>query len=141
MVELLVSSGWGDAYVIDDGLAGQAPRLTGFTILASFASLGLPGLAGFVAELHVFLGAFAVYPVLAAVGLFGILITAALFLQLLRRVFFAEPASAPSGDFPDLKPGEIAVLALLLALVVLIGVWPAWLLEMVDAASLLPAGG
>ncbi len=123
------------------GLAGQAPRLTGFAILASFASLGLPGLAGFVAELHVFLGAFAVYPVLAAVGLFGILITAALFLQLLRRVFFAEPASATAGGFPDLKPGEIAVLALLLALVVLIGVWPAWLLEMVDAASLLPAGG
>ena len=121
------------------GLAGVAPRLTGAAVLASFASLGLPGLAGFVAELHIFLGAFAVYPWLAAIGLLGILITAALFLQMLRQVFFGDLAPGPA--FADLGRAELAVLAGLLALVVLIGVWPIWLLDLIDAGALLRAEG
>jgi NADH-quinone oxidoreductase subunit M len=122
------------------GLAGVAPRLTGAATLAAFASLGLPGLAGFVAELHIFLGAFAVYPWLAAIGLLGILITAALFLQLLGRVFFGDLPAARSG-FADLTWLEIGILAGLLGLVVLIGVWPIWLLDLVGAASDPAAGG
>lgn len=122
------------------GVAAVAPRLTGAAVLASFASLGLPGLAGFVAELHIFLGAFAVYPWLAAVGLLGILVTAALFLQMLRQVFFGE-APAEAAALPDLRRDELAVLVALLALVVLIGVWPIWLLELIDAGSLLGGAG
>lgn len=122
------------------GLAEAAPRLAGLAVLASFASLGLPGLAGFVAELHIFLGAFAVYPWLAAIGLIGILITAALFLQMLRQLFFGEPREARAG-FPDLTRTEAAILGLLLAFVVVIGLWPIWLLELIDAGSLLTAGG
>ncbi len=121
------------------GLAGVAPRLTGAAVLASFASLGLPGLAGFVAELHVFLGAFAVWPWLAAIGLLGILITAALFLRLLRQAFFGALPSAREG-FADLTGMEALILAGLLALVVLIGIWPTWLLSLIDAASLIPGG-
>ena len=120
------------------GLAGPAPRLTAASVLAAFASLGLPGLAGFVAELHVFLGAFAVYPWLAAIGLLGILITAALFLRLVRQVFFgALPAERAS--FPDLSRTEALILAGLLALVVLIGLWPTWLLSLIDAGALIAA--
>lgn len=121
------------------GLAGTAPRLTGAAVLASFASLGLPGLAGFVAELHIFIGAFAVYPWLAAIGLLGILITAALFLQLLTRVFFGDMPAARAG-FTDLSRTEASILAGLLALVVLIGVWPIWLLDMLALAPA-PTGG
>jgi len=120
------------------GLAGPAPRLAAASTLAAFASLGLPGLAGFVAELHIFIGAFGVYPWLAAVGLLGILVTAALFLGLIRQVFFGElPAARAS--FPDLGRTEAVVLAGMLALVVLIGIWPAWLLEMIDAGGILAA--
>ena len=118
------------------GLAGPAPHLTGAAVLAAFASLGLPGLAGFVAELHIFLGAFAVYPWLAAIGLLGILITAALFLQLLSAVFFGDLPDARRG-FPDLSRVEASLLGGLLALVVLIGVWPAWLIDLIDAARLM----
>jgi NADH-quinone oxidoreductase subunit M len=121
------------------GLAGVAPRLTAAAVLASFASLGLPGLAGFVAELHVFLGAFAVYPWIAAIGLLGILVTAALFLRLLRQAFFGALPEARAG-FADLTRTEGAILAGLLALVVLIGLWPTWLLALIDAGSILPAG-
>ncbi|MGK7295088.1 MAG: complex I subunit 4 family protein [Candidatus Wenzhouxiangella sp. M2_3B_020] len=122
------------------GIAGVAPKLTGAAALASFASLGLPGLAGFVAELHIFLGAFVVYPWLAAIGLIGILITAALFLQMLRQVFFGEVTSQTDSVFPDLTRSEVLVLSGMLALVVLIGVWPLWLLDLIDAAAALPAG-
>src|SRR3546814_5216526 len=58
------------------GLAQVAPKLAAATILAAFASLGLPGLAGFVAEFQIFAGTFAVWPWLAGIGILGILITA-----------------------------------------------------------------
>jgi NADH-quinone oxidoreductase subunit M len=122
------------------GLAERAPRLTLMATLGSFASLGLPGLAGFVAELHIFLGAFGVYPWIAAVGLLGLVVTAALFLNLLRQVFFGELVTVRTG-FADLRPAETAVLAGLLALVVLIGIWPTWLLDLIDAGGVLAAPG
>jgi NADH-quinone oxidoreductase subunit M len=122
------------------GLAGPAPRLTGAATLAAFASLGLPGLAGFVGELHIFLGAFGVYPWLAAIGLLGILITAALFLAMLRQAFFG-PLPAAHAGFADLDAAEATILAAMLALVVLIGVWPAWLLSLIDADMLISAIG
>jgi len=122
------------------GLAGPAPRLTGAATLAAFASLGLPGLAGFVAELHIFLGTFAVYPWLGAIGLLGILITAALFLRMIRQMFFGDMPKERAG-FTDLTGTETALLAGLLVLVVLIGIWPAWLLELIDAAALIPVLG
>ncbi|SPJ25851.1 complex I subunit 4 family protein [Palleronia abyssalis] len=122
------------------GLAGPAPRLTGAATLAAFASLGLPGLAGFVSELHIFLGAFGVYPWLAAIGLLGILITAALFLRMLRQMFFGDLPRERAG-FTDLDRTETALLAGMLILVLLIGIWPTWLLSLIDAAALLPAIG
>ena len=121
------------------GLAGVAPRLTAAAVLAAFASLGLPGLAGFVAELHIFLGTFAVYPWIASIGLLGILVTAALFLRLVRQAFFGALPEARAG-FADLTRTEAALLGGLLALVVLIGIWPTWLLSLIDAGSLLPDG-
>jgi len=122
------------------GLSGPAPRLTGAATLAAFASLGLPGLAGFVAELHIFLGAFGVYPWLAAIGLLGIVITAALFLQLLRQMFFGDLPKERAG-FADLTHAEVGLLAVLLALVVLIGLWPTWLLDLIDPSAIIPVHG
>lgn len=112
------------------GLAGNAPRMMAAMGLASFASLGLPGLAGFVAEVQIFIGAFAVWPWLAALALLGLIVTAALFLGMLQRIFFGERPPALAG-FADLTRTEGSILAALLALVVLIGVWPAWLLDLI----------
>lgn len=116
------------------GLAEAAPKLMAVTALASFASLGLPGLAGFVAEFQIFAGTFAVYPWLAGFGLLGILITAALFLTMLQQLFFG-PLSPRWSRFPDLTASEMAVMAGLLVFVVLIGVYPAWLLAVIDSAA------
>lgn len=122
------------------GLAEVSPRLTGAMVLAALASLGLPGLAGFVAEFQIFAGTFAVYPWLAAIGLLGILITAALFLTMLQKLFFGTlpPRLA---DFGDLRPVESIVLAGLLALVVVIGIWPRWLIDLIGAGTRAVVGG
>ncbi len=116
------------------GLAGVTPKLTVVTTLAAFASLGLPGLAGFVAEFQIFAGTFAVYPWLAAIGLIGIVITAALFLQTIQRLFFGSLPKRWAG-FTDLHGIETAGLGVLLALVIAIGVYPRWLLALIDSAS------
>ncbi len=116
------------------GLAGRAPKLAGATGVASFASLGLPGLAGFVAEFQVFVGTFAVFPVLAGLALLGVLITAALFLGLLQALFLGD-LPARWVRFDDLSRTETATLGALLSLVVIIGVAPGWLLTVVEAGS------
>lgn len=116
------------------GLAQVAPKLAAATILAAFASLGLPGLAGFVAEFQIFAGTFAVYPWLAGIGIVGILITAALFLRMVQQLFFGR-LSVRWREFKDLRGAESAVLLVLLLLVVVIGIYPAWLLTVVEAGS------
>lgn len=116
------------------GLARRAPALTGATVLAAFASLGLPGLAGFLAEFQIFVGTFGVYPVAAAVGLLGIIITAALFLLILQQMFLGDLPDRWS-DWTDLSRIEVVALAALLFFVVLIGVAPAWLLNVIDAGA------
>ncbi|MDX1658726.1 MAG: proton-conducting transporter membrane subunit, partial [Nitriliruptorales bacterium] len=131
---LIAGSFWqrGEEYDLGayGGLAGKTPQLTAATTVAAFASLGLPGLAGFVAEFQIFVGTFSVFPVLAAIGLLGVLITAALFLQLLQEVFLGELPDRWS-DLTDLVPREAVGLGVLLALTIVIGVWPAWLLDVV----------
>tara|TARA_R110002012_G_scaffold198927_2_gene367832 strand:- start:118 stop:1602 length:1485 start_codon:yes stop_codon:yes gene_type:complete len=122
------------------GLARRAPQLTALTVLAAFASLGMPGLAGFVAEFQVFTGTFAVYPWLAVLAMFGILITAALFLDLIRRVFFGSLPTQLE-DFPDLNRTEAAVLGVLALVIIAIGVAPYFLLDLIETSAGLLLGG
>ena len=135
---LLSGSVWnrGKEYDLDSygGLAERAPTMAGITILLAFASLGLPGLAGFVAEFQIFVGAFDAFPWLAGIGLLGILVTAALFLQMVQKLFFG---ALPDrwGTWKDLSPVEFASLVPLAALVVVIGIAPAWLLDVIGSAS------
>jgi NADH-quinone oxidoreductase subunit M len=126
----------GHTYEMDEfgGLAGRAPALTGVTVVAAFASLGLPSLAGFVAEFQVFTGTLSIYPWLAGVGLVGIVITAALFLRMLQKLFLGSLPEKWS-LFTDLDRAETAALGGLLALVVVIGVIPAWLLDVIDRTA------
>lgn len=116
------------------GLAARAPAMTAAAALAAFASLGLPGLAGFVAEFQIFVGSFSVFPVLAGIGLLGVVLLAAAFLRMLQRIFLG-PLPDSLTRWPELRPVELAVLAPLLALVVVIGVAPAWLLDVIDRAA------
>ncbi len=132
----------GHTYELDEygGLAGKAPKLAGITMLAAFASLGLPGLAGFVAEFQIFAGTLGVFPWLAGIGLIGIVITAALFLRMIQQVFFGELPVRWDG-WRDLGRSEILALVPLGVLVIVIGVVPAWLIRVIDTFSRVIARG
>ncbi|MGB3857653.1 MAG: NADH-quinone oxidoreductase subunit M [Ornithinimicrobium sp.] len=115
------------------GLAGPAPRMATLFAIGAFASLGLPGLSGFIAEFQIFTGSIATAPI-TAVALLGILLTAALFLRALQRLFTGTTRGA-SVDFADLRPTEMWAVAPLLLLSLAIGVVPGPLLAIIEPAS------
>jgi NADH-quinone oxidoreductase subunit M len=121
------------------GLAARTPVFAGVFAVAAFASLGLPGFAGFIAEFQIFTGALASAPVPTAIAVAGILITAALFLRALQRVFLGPERlpDAPGTPRPiaDLHASEAAAIVPLLVLATVIGVLPRFLLDVIEPAS------
>ena len=121
------------------GLAARAPAFTGAFAVAAFASLGLPGFSGFIAEFQIFTGALDAAPVATALAVTGILVTAALFLLALQRVFLGAlrvpDAPGTPRPFADLRPSEAWSIVPLLALATLIGILPRVLLDVVEPAS------
>ncbi len=115
------------------GLAAPAPRFATLFAVGAFASLGLPGFSGFIAELQVFAGGIAAVP-LTALALPGILVTAALFLRAIRRLL-TGPTAGHSTGFADLRPAETWSVAPLLLLALVIGVLPRPLLDVIEPAS------
>ncbi|MFZ5846870.1 MAG: complex I subunit 4 family protein [Actinomycetota bacterium] len=115
------------------GLAGPAPRFAAFFAVGAFASLGLPGLSGFIAEFQIFTGSIAAAPA-TAIALVGILVTAALFLRALQRIFTGETRGRSAG-FGDLRPAEVWSVGPLLLLSLLIGVLPRPLLDVIEPAA------
>jgi NADH-quinone oxidoreductase subunit M len=122
------------------GLVRPMPLYGTATVLAMFASLGLPGLAQFPAELQIFLGTFDVFPAIAAVALIGLVVTAGLFLLALQRAFLGETPE-PWRGLPDLGPRELIAVGPLLVLVVALGVYPRLALDLIESASWLGPGG
>lgn len=123
------------SYAIDGygGLAGEAPRLATLFAVGAFASLGLPGFAGFIAEFHIFTGSIATAPV-TGIALLGIVITAALFLRAYQRIF-AGPVAGHSVGFADLRSHETVAAGTLLILALAIGLVPQPLLTVIDPAA------
>jgi NADH-quinone oxidoreductase subunit M len=116
------------------GLFRPMPWYGSLVALTFFASLGLPGLAQFPAELQIFLGAFDVWPALAALAVLGIVITAALFLLALQRAFMGETPE-PLSRLPDLDGRELIAVVPLVALFVALGVYPRIALDLINSAS------
>jgi NADH-quinone oxidoreductase subunit M len=112
------------------GLGTKLPVFAGFMIFASFASLGLPLLAGFVSEFLCFLGAFQVpqYRYLTIISLLGILITAAFFLILIKKVFLGQ-VNPKWEQLTDMDSRELLATIPLLVLMLIFGVFPSILLH------------
>jgi NADH-quinone oxidoreductase subunit M len=121
------------------GLLRPMPWYGSLVALTFFASLGLPGLAQFPAELQIFIGAFEVWPALVAVAVLGIVITAALFLLALQRAFMGDTPEALR-RLPDLSRREVVAVAPLVALFVALGVYPRLALDLIDSAGWLVGG-
>jgi NADH-quinone oxidoreductase subunit M len=116
------------------GLGGPVPVYAAALGFFAFASAGLPGLAGFVGEFLVLLGTFAVYPAVAAVSALVMVLAAAYLLFMTQRVLFGELSDFLRGlghHLADMRPIEIASMAPLGALVVVFGLFPGLILDLV----------
>ncbi len=122
---------------LDDfgGLRAVAPVFCGLMGISIFASLGLPGLSGFVGEFLIFKGVFPLAGWAAALSVLGLLVTAIFLLTILQRVWSGPLAERWLG-FRDLSFGEglLAVPALVLMLV--LGVWPQIALQIINPTVL-----
>ena len=117
------------------GLRARMPVFCGIMGLALFASLGLPGLSGFIGEFLIFNGAFGLLPWAAAVSVAGLLLTAVFMLRMIRKVFHG--ALPPSlAKWADLSAGERWLFAPAIALVVIPGLWPQVLLQFINGDTL-----
>ena len=115
------------------GLGAILPIIYGFFAITAFASLGLPGLAGFVSEFMVFRGAFHIIPYIAAIGVIGIVATAAMFLWKVIQMVFLGPLNERWKDLPDMYWWEVVTMAPLVVLFTLLGVYPMPVLQYVNA--------
>jgi NADH-quinone oxidoreductase subunit M len=106
------------------GLKAVMPRLVGAFLIVTLASIGLPGLNGFIGEFLILLGAFAWDPRFAAVAATGVILSAAYMLWMFQRVNYGPVTRDENAALPDLRPREWAVLVPLVALIVLMGVLP-----------------
>jgi NADH-quinone oxidoreductase subunit M len=115
------------------GLRAQTPVFCGVFGIAVFASLGLPGLSGFIGEFLIFNGAFAITPGAAATSAIGLLLTAVFLLRMMRKVFWG--ALKPSlAKWEDLGKEERILFGFLLLLIVVPGLFPQVLLHFANPA-------
>lgn len=122
------------------GLGRQMPFLSICFILVSLASLGLPGFASFAAEFLVFTGSWQNYPVFTGLAIFGVLITSIYLLRAVQSVCFGKPATRWS-HLQDAKTfAEKFPFVLLLGALLVFGLWPQGLLNLIKPAVILMAG-
>lgn len=115
------------------GLASKVPIYTAFASFAFFASLGLPGLSGFIAEILVFMGGFNTYRVLTIIAVSGVVLTAAYCLWTVQRVFLG-PLNPKYENLSDINGREMFTLIPLALIVLFVGIYPMTLLNMVQAS-------
>jgi NADH-quinone oxidoreductase subunit M len=122
----------GSALISDyGGVEKVAPMLAGFFLLAGLSSLSLPGLAPFVSELLVLVGTWVHSPVAASFAVLGIVL-AALYILLMYQRTMTGPVRPHTAHITDLVPREIAALAPLLVLIVVLGFYPKPLLSVLN---------
>jgi NADH-quinone oxidoreductase subunit M len=117
------------------GLAGIMPVYTGVTALAFFAAMGLPGLSAFISEVLVLLGAWQKYPGLTVVAASAVVLTAGYMLWTMQRVYLGKPNEKYLG-LPDINARELVTLVPLGAIVVILGVYPHAVLDLINASLL-----
>jgi len=106
------------------GLATKVPFYYAVMLITCLASLGLPGLAGFVAEFMVFRGVVAIMPLLAVFGVLGVVVTAAFFLWKIIQGMFLGPLNEKWADLPDMERYELLCMAPLIFFMCLFGLYP-----------------
>jgi len=129
------------------GFAARMPGIWVAFMVGGLASFGLPGTSGFVAELLVFLGTFQarlggalqgafplLFPIYAIGAVIAIVVTATYVLRVIERVFHGPLDEEKYGDLPNARTTEWVTLVVLGGLLVAIGVYPSWLLDLISGS-------
>ena len=120
------------------GLVNKMPLFVFFFSIAGLASLGLPGLSGFVAEFNVFTGAFQTYPWAGALGVFAAAMTAVYILRMMAMSMWG-PFNEQWSDLQEMTMLERGTAVLLLSFILFMGLWPAPFVDRIqESVRLLP---
>lgn len=117
------------------GVAQGAPLMAGMFLFMAFASIGLPGLNGFVGEFLILVGSYPSLPAYAVIAATGVILAAVYLLWAYERVFTGEPSLPANREVRDLSPGEILLFAPLAALILFLGVYPKPALEVIEPST------
>jgi NADH-quinone oxidoreductase subunit M len=124
------------------GLYALLPIYGTILVFTSMASLGLPGLNGFVSEFLVVLGTWPVLTLATAISMIGLLFTGAYTLKALKDVLHGPLNKRWAGHLKEINQREMVIMIPLLVLILFIGLWPSWILSVINRAvvmwSLIP---
>ena len=115
------------------GVANTMPVYAGFMMLFAMANVGLPGTSGFVGEFMVILASFKASFWIAFLAATTLIMSAAYTLWMVKRVMFGDVANDNVAALQDVNGREILVLGSLTVMVLLFGLWPAPLIEVMQA--------
>ena len=119
------------------GLFPLVPIYGGILIFTSMASLGLPGLNGFISEFLVVRGSWPILTGYTAISMLGLLFTGAYILRGIKKVLHGplnEHWAHGEHRLTEINTREILVMVPLMALILWIGIWPAWILDVINKA-------
>jgi NADH-quinone oxidoreductase subunit M len=126
LVFLLIGALYDQAHTRDlkdfGGIARVMPLWVIAYVIAGLANVGLPGLSGFTAEFHIFVGTFKTYPLFGGLAIFSAALAAAYMLRMFSIVFFG-PLNPRWKDLRDVTPLETISAGLLIGSIVLMGIW------------------
>jgi NADH-quinone oxidoreductase subunit M len=110
-----------------------APVLAGTFLVAGLATLSLPGLAPFISEFLVLIGTFTTYPAMAVFASSALVLSAIYILWMYQRMM-TGPVAVENEKLRDLVPRELVVVAPLIAILLVLGVYPKPVLDVIDPA-------
>jgi len=113
------------------GLVRKMPFVAVSFIIGGMASMGMPGLSGFVAEFQVLTGTWQTYPVIAILSLIGIVVTAAYIIKVSYMVFFG-PLKPEFEEIPAVSTIEKVALFIMAAILIIVGLYPSVLLNLIN---------
>jgi NADH-quinone oxidoreductase subunit M len=116
------------------GLFPRAPVYGGILIFTALASLGLPGLGGFISELMVILGSWQAFPLLTGIAMVGLFFTGAYILKAIGKVLLGALPERWKEAPLEIGVRERLAVTPLMVLLLVIGVWPVWILGMIGTA-------
>ncbi len=117
------------------GIVGNMPKYAALFMIFMLGSVGLPGTSGFVGEFLSLLGGFQASTYVAFFATTGVILGAAYMLVLYRRVVFGPPLNADAIAMPDVDLREFLILVPIALLVILLGVFPGYIMKRIEPAS------